>query len=209
MNWTAPDVVHILEQRLRTARLELMEDPRIRNAHEAQSRESINFLVQLVEEKVAAAARAGLEAVEASLRLAATDALLAESVPVETVRRRLEDAGRPLLRPARPETAALARLGWAPRAWTGLFLAVWLAAVLGAWAVYRFAGVWCVLLVGAGAFPATLLYVWRDSRLAALKRETVGDLPSRTVRHYMDLVRAGVVEYARAVERIAREETGR
>ena len=209
MNWTAPDVVYVLEQRLRTARLELMDDPRIRNAHEARSRESVNFVVQLIEDKLAAAAKCGLDAAEASLRLAAAAALLENGAPVELVRQRLEELGRPLLRPPRPESAAIRRVGWSAGTVAVAFVLVWTAAVSGAWLLWRFAGIWCAAGVGAGIVLSMPLHAWRKRRFAALLRRVVSDLPSRTVRYYIELLRKCVTDYERAVETIAWEKSGR
>lgn len=209
MNWNAPDVVHVLEHRLKTARLELMEDPRIQSAHEARSNESVRFLALLIHEKLAAAARTGLDAAEASLRLAATDALLAAGVPLETARERLEQAGRPFLSPAPPETAAPRRIGLRPTTAAALLLAVWTAAAVAAWMVFGFHPLLCVVLVGASGVPAVGVYGWKEGRLAAMKQRIVGETPSRLARHYMEWLRTNVVEYAREVEAIVREEARR
>lgn len=209
MNWEAPDVVHVLEHRLKTARLELMEDPRIKNAHEAKSDESVQFLAQLIEEKMAAAARVGLDATEASLRLWATDALLTAGVPLEIVRERLDRAGRPFLHPAPPENACIPRIGLQPVTAAAILLLTWTAVCIAAWLVYTFHPIFCVVAVAAGSIPAVGVHAWKEGRLAMIKQKLVGEMPSRMARHYMDLLRRSVAEYEREVESIARSESRR
>lgn len=209
MNWSAPDVVNILEQRLRTARLELMDDPRVRHAHEARSKESVNFVVQLIEDKLATAARFGMEAAEASLRLSATDALLSEGVAIANVRHRLEDAGNPLLQPGRPLSAAVRRAGVSARVETVVYLFLWTVVTMVCWAVLRFEPLLCALIVGAGAVSAVPLYRWRSRRFGIMLRRIVSELPSRTVRHYLQHLRKCVADYEGAVACIALEASAR
>lgn len=206
MNWVAPDVVCILEQRLRAARLELMDDPRIRHAHEARSKESVNFVVQLIEDKMANAARFGMEAAEASLRLSATDALLSAGVPIERVRTRVGDAGQPLLRPARPVSAAVTWAGVPARVEVAVFLCLWTVVSMVCWIVLRFSPLLCVAIVGVGAALAAPLYRWRYSRFGITLRRIVGELPARSVRHYMEYLRKCVTDYEDAVSCIALDE---
>jgi len=209
MNWEAPDVVHVLELRLKTARLELMEDPRIKNAHEARSDEPLRFLAQLIEEKMAAAARFGLEAAEASLRLWATDALLAAGVPLEITRERLELAGRQLLHPPAPVNAGPPRAGLRPGVAAALVLGAWTLACVAAWLVYSLHPLFCAVAVGAGGIPAVGVHGWKDGRLATMKQQLAGEMPSSMARHYMDVLRKSVEEYGREVEAIARAESRR
>lgn len=206
MNWIAPNVDHVLEQRLRTARIELMEDPRIQNARQAKSTESINFLVQLIEDKIAAAARIGMDATEASLRHAAGNALFNAGVSVDQVRRTLEEAGRPLLEPRPMTSARVQRVGPSPLSLGGTLFLVWTVACLGVWLLLNFPPAWCVILVGAGGVPAIGLFAWREGKLATLKKETVGELPSRTVHYYMEQLRGAISAYERAVNEVLKSD---
>ncbi|MFP4502311.1 MAG: hypothetical protein ACLFTT_15015 [Candidatus Hydrogenedentota bacterium] len=199
MSWTAPNVEHVLEQRLQTARRELLDDPRIQHASQARSTEGINFLVQLIEEKIAAAARIGMDAAEASLRHAAGNALINEGVPITIVRRTLEDAGQPLLEPKRMKSQRVDKVGPPPlHLAAGLFF-VWTIAALAAWTLVGFPPTWCAIIVGAGGVPSVALYAWRESKLAVLKKDTVGDLPARAMRFYFEQLRNHVAAYERTV----------
>jgi hypothetical protein len=207
MSWQAPNISHVLEHRLRTARLELMEDRRIQNANRARSTESINFLVQLIEEKIAAAARIGMDAVEASLRHAAGNALINAGVPIDTMRRTLEEAGAPFLQVNKMVSARVKHVGPSPLPVAAGLFAIWALAVLAAWATLDFPAFWCALGIGAGGVPAVGLFAWREGQLATLKKEMVGELPSRAVHHYMSQLDGCIDAYEHTVNAILRDES--
>ena len=207
MSWQAPNIGHVLEHRLRTARLELMEDRRIQNANRARSTESINFLVQLIEEKIAAAARIGMDAVEASLRHAAGNALINAGVPIDTVRRTLEEAGEPFFNVNKMASARVKNVGPSPLPVAAGLFGVWTLLVLAAWATLDFQALWCAIGIGAGGVPAIGLYAWREGQLATLKKEMVGELPSRAVHYYMGQLGSRIDAYESSVNEILRDES--
>lgn len=205
MNWSAPQVEHLLEQRLQQARLELMEDTRIQEALDRRGGETPAFLQDLIAGKLHAAARHGLEAVEASLRAGASDCLLAQGLSVDLVRAQLKREGDRLLALGEDHTPREGgALLTAPLA-AGLLFAAWTAAALGAWRLLELHPLVCMALVGAGGVPAVGLHAYLKGNEAIGKKALVSELPARICRQYLRRLGGAVDAYAAAVNAVAQE----
>lgn len=199
MNWTSPELLHILDERLQQARIELMDDQRVAGALSNSHAESQMFIAELIEKKLAAAAHAGLDAVEASLRVEATDALLAAGMELEEVREALQKAGAPLHQPAGIRRSTLAEVAFSPIVLAALTLCACMILVLALWAALRFSPILLGLLVALCVAPALAVKKWREQSLAAMRKKVAGELPARICRHYAQVYEEAVRSYEDAV----------
>ncbi len=195
MSWQAPALTHLLEQRLQTARLELMDDPRLLRAQQGQGQEDGPFLRQLIEEKFSAAARSGLGAVEASLRTHASEHLAAAGLDAGSVRATLDTLGNELLviheGPARivpPELQSPLRYAIA-------LYATWMVTITMGWMVSdKPFGLYATLAV-VGVVAAAVLFLLllgsRQKRRIAIAR----NYPARCCQDYLNALSSGVKRY--------------
>ncbi|MCC6142511.1 MAG: hypothetical protein IT368_01770 [Candidatus Hydrogenedentes bacterium] len=209
MNWTAPSVDHLLEQRLQAARLELMEDRRIQGAVEKKGSESIRFIADLIRGKIDAAARNGFGAAEASLRLDASDFLTGRGYDVEVIRRELRAAAEPMLTPPAAPVAAEKDAFLTPVRAAGLFFLLWLVAAGILWQALNLYWLWLVLIVGAGALPMAGIHSYLSGNAAIMKKALVSELPAVLCRHYMRVLHAAVGDYEVRVNELGRSQAAR
>ena len=199
MSWNAPELSHLLDQRLQVARLELMEDSRIALSRQTQNQESTDFLRHLIDEKLASATRSGLGAIEASLRTDASLYLSGAGCDAGTIRKVLDESGADLTdidgvtlpsvgaEPPKPAILALA------------FLVSWVVIVAVGWVLKGspFSSVAYLLL--AGIPVAGIIY--GIARAAALQRRTflVRHYPTRLCSTYFNFLGRQVDSYESAV----------
>lgn len=206
MSWTAPPLQHLLESRLRDARLELFADGRLTDA--LSDGITPQFPTQLIEEKLAAAAKAGLDAIEASLRLSAAEALNACGIDPEQSRTALRSAGERLRDSAQAAQVSL------PKIPSPILIAL---AILGAaWLVD-------ILLylggeLGQSAFflllllevPVALVVGFAITRERTRQhRRALNELPARICRQYIEHFSAALAQYEQSVESLMKTGTTR
>lgn len=202
--WSAPDFHHILDQHLRLARLELLADHRLHLRAEDDGGEDPGFVAELIVDKLEAAARAGFDAVEASLRASASEHLRSRDLAVESARASLEKAAERLVPPKRPRLerveTTLVPLGFnAGLVATALIIFVFSLWTLGilSFPLYL-AGTVASVAVGYGIYRVLL------TREALLRRKLIDEWPTRVARHYGDALREGVSYYEYVVRTSAR-----
>jgi hypothetical protein len=135
MTWQAPELAHLLDQRLQAARVDLFDDPRMEQALHGRGRERTAFLRHLIEEKLAAAARSGIGAVEASLRSSASDHLTKAGLEPAATRARLDALSETLYAIESRRPHAMQRDPLRPTTTATLFFVGWLATASTGWAV--------------------------------------------------------------------------
>jgi hypothetical protein len=203
MSWHAPALDHLVDKRLQTARLELLEDGRLQKALHNRGRESAPFLLHLIEEKLAAAARSGVGAVEASLRASATACLVDVGYESSQARSALDDLGTELLNPEERFPHELRRDSLRPGVLAALFFVAWTVTITLGW-ILGDAGNWLYALFAAGGTLATAL-VYMIARLDSLRHrsEIAREYPAHICRHYMQSLEEGLARYEVAVKALA------
>jgi len=199
MTWSAPQLPHILEERLQTARIELMEDQRVAGAANNALAESQAFVSELIEKKLAAAAHAGLDAVEASLRVEASDKLLEAGMELEAVREALAKAGEVFQSPTPFRRSTLAEVALSPLILAGITLCGWMLLIMALWLALRFHPLVLAILAAFGAAPTLAVKKWREQTLAAMRKKMVGELPARICRHYVQVFEEATKSYEASV----------
>jgi hypothetical protein len=209
MNWTAPPVDHLLEQRLQAARLELMEDRRIQGAVDKKATESLRFIAELICGKIDAAARNGLGAAEASLRLDASEYLTAQGLNVEMIRTELKSAAEGLLNPPAPPPDTEKESFMTPFVSAAFFFVLWTVAAIVLWQALSLHWLWLVLIIGAGGVPMLAIHAYLNGTAAIMKKALVSELPAVLCRHYMRVIHTAVGEYELRVNELARTQAAR
>ena len=183
MSWHAPEVSHLLDRRLQTARLELLEDTRLQRAASQQGQEPPEFLRSLIEEKLAAAARSGMGAVEASLRSSAAAYLTQVGRDTVFVRETLDQLRDELLASDRDIPSGLSCSAFGPGLWSLSFLVAWLAFISAGWLFGdAHSGLFATLAI-AGSAASFVMYAvlrWRDKQ----KRRQQNASPDLFLRRY-------------------------
>lgn len=206
MTFQAPALRPLVEERLRRARLELMEDSRIDGAARGRSDESPGFVLQIVEEKLAAAARGGYEAAAASLRVEASDWLRQHGQPMQSVRDALRQAEGALKVPGRPASMNLP--GWLPQPMIAASVTFFLlsAVVLIAWGVLNITPLAVAGLVAIAGVPALAAKAGVEHVATALKKHVAREYPARLCRLYLDAFDRAVNTYASQVAELTAEK---
>jgi len=201
MTWQAPQLEHLVDDRLRRLRLELLEDPKIVD-DDAPAASPAKHLIRHIEERFAAEARAGFDAVESSLRLDATERLLDDGHPAGQVNAALKKAARHFASPPRPDRLNIEEPAVTPGLAAGLVFAAWTVGVLMVWVATGFPGFVLAVAMAAGLLPAWAVHkAWRKREMA-LKSEIIHEYPVRICRHYMHRLRASVAAYEKSVAQL-------
>ncbi len=196
VTWSAPPLQPLLESRLQSARLDLFNDPRLSEARAKGA--APEFTATLIEEKLGAAARSGLDAVEASLRLAASEVLRTAAVPPETARDTLRKAGEHLTSPKGLVSNALP---WSPsplQVAAGVFV-LWAVLMGGAGGALTLPWWANVLAVLSALIPARLAQNLYTEYRARLQRRQINELPARVCRLYIAHYNDALSDYELAV----------
>lgn len=201
MSWDAPNLSHLLDHRLQTARLELLEDPRIAQAFHGQGRDTTQFLRHLVEEKLAAAARSGLGAVEASLRSSASDYLAASGLGPESIRKTLDALGADIMAVEGVRPPMLQRDSMEPHNAATLFFVAWLVSISVGWAVGDANTVLFVALATGGALASLLVYLFAKRVRLKRRAEVAREYPTALCRAFLAALEQCVEAYGVAVNR--------
>jgi len=202
--WSAPDFHHILDQHLRLARLELLADHRLHLRAEDDGGEDPGFVAELIVDKLEAAARAGFGAVEASLRVSASEHLRSRDLGVEAVRAALDKAAERLVPPKRPRLERV-EMGVIPLGFNaGLVAAALIILVFSLWTLGILS--FPLYLVGtlASVGVGYAIYRFLLTRESQLRRKLIDEWPTRVARHYGDALRDGVTYYEYVIRTIAR-----
>ena len=203
MTWRAPAVGHLFDQRLQQARLELMEDNRIRLALRRQGREGDSFLRHLIEEKLAAAARSGMGAVETSLRSDATNFLVKHGHDAKEVRNALGNLGVNLLDVESAIPHKLKRELARPGAMALLFFVAWTVTITLGWLFGDTHDGLYALFITGGALVTVLVYLMVHANNLRYRAEIAHEYPVHLCRAYEQALKKGIARYEDAVERIA------
>lgn len=205
--WSAPDVAYLLDDHLKQARMELLADHRLKLRAEGNEGEDPGFVAELIVDKLAAAAQAGFDAVEASLRAEASRYLGDRGLPVQGVRETLQEARVRLVPPARPRLEKV-EMGLIPAALIGglaatalliLMFALWTIAVLGN-GLYV---IGALASVGIGVGITRLV----RARSARRREQLINEWPARVCRHYASTLGDGTAYYEHVVRTFARGGT--
>jgi len=203
MSWRAPKLAHLLDGRLQTARLELLEDPRITRAFHGRGPDPTQFLRQLIEEKLAAAARSGLGAIEASLRTDASEYLAASGRDPEPIRDMLDAQGRALLALEEQRPHELQQDGMRPGAVSSLFFTLWFVAIAMGWAVGDADTVLFAFLATGGALASALVYLFAHAVSLRRRAQVAREYPAVLCREYLHALEGAMADYESAVNQLA------
>ncbi len=203
MIWHAPALDHLVDKRLQTARLELLEDGRIQKALHHRGRESAPFLLHLIEEKLAAAARSGAGAVEASLRASATTFLVALGYESSQARSALDDLETELLDHEERLPHELQRDSLRPVVLAALFFVAWTVTITLGWILGDAGTLLYALFAAGGALVTALVYLIAHLESLRHRSKIVREYPAHICRHYMQSLEEGIARYEAAVEALA------
>lgn len=202
--WSAPDFEHLLDQHLRLARLELLADHRLHLRAEDDGGEDPGFVAELIVDKLEAAARAGFDAVEASLRASAAEHLRSKGLGVDAVRAGLEQSAERLVPPKRPRLERVERNAVPQGFYAGLVATALIILVFSLWTLGILGFPLYAVLTVASVGVSYALYRFLLSREAQLRRKLIDEWPARVARHYGDALREGVTYYEYVVRTLAR-----
>jgi len=201
--WTSPPLKHLLDERLQRARLELMEDHRLRPQVEGTA-DSPAFAHELIAEKLGSAARLGFDAIEASLRASASDYLAARGLSAEAIRDALQLAGAPLLEPPDPRIGHLHDSGISETVVAGIAYTAWVILCGAFWVLNPALMPYTALAIVLGLIPAALLTRYLAARAEHTRRNLANELPVRLCRLYSETLMKAVDHYEYVVRTIAR-----
>ncbi len=203
MSWQAPALTHLLEQRLQTARLELMDDPRLLRAQQGQGQENGAFLRQLIDEKFSAAARSGLGAIEASLRTHASAHLADAGLDAGSVRATLDGLGEEILALHKVPAHIVPPEAQSPLRYAAAFYIAWLFTIFAGWMVSDKSFRLVLALAGAGFVAAVALFLLvlgsRQKRRVTVARE----YPARCCHYYLNGLTAAIGRYEEGVRALS------
>jgi hypothetical protein len=199
MSWHAPEVDHLLDRRLQTARLELLEDTRLQRAASQHGQEAPEFLRSLIEEKLATAARSGMGAVEASLRSSAAAHLTQAGKDTVIVRDALDQFRDELLAPERDVPPGLSRSAFGPGLWSLSFLAAWMVSISAGWLLGdAHSGLFATLAITGGA-ASVVIFAALHLRDKQNRADVLSDYPVALCRYYVDELARSTARYEAAV----------
>ena len=205
--WSAPDVAYLLDDHLKQARLELLADHRLRLNVEDNDGEDPGFVAELIVDKLEAAARAGFDAVEASLRAAAAQYLGEKALPVHAVRETVAEACKRIVPPARPRLEKVDPSIIPPSVIGGLFATALLILSFTLWAQALIGGVLyavaALISVGVGVGVTKLI----NANAARRRAQLINEWPARVCRHYTSTLREGTAYYEHVIRTFARGGT--
>ena len=202
--WSAPDFHHILDQHLRLARLELLADHRLHVCAKEDSGEDPGFVAELIVDKLEASARAGFDAVEASLRVSASEHLRSRDLAVEAARTALEKAAERLVPPKRPRLERIEMSVLPLGLNAGIVAAALVILVFSLWTLGILSFFMYLIATLASVGVGYGIYRFMLSREAKLRRKLIDEWPTRVARHYGDALRDGVTYYEYVVRTSAR-----
>ena len=196
MTWQPPELSHLLDKRLQTARLELMQDSRILRAQDGQGTETIAFLRSLIEEKLTAATRSGLGAIEASLRTSAAAHLAQHGCGSSEIRTGLDEAGDPLI-----NLTGLPQHGFAteiqrPIQSAALFYLAWIATITIGWLMSDSNHHVYLPLALGGTVIAIAIFLYTYGGNQKRRRALVHHYPGRLCKDYLGHLSAVTAQYA-------------
>lgn len=203
MSWQAPALTHLLEQRLQTARLELMDDPRLLRAEQGQGQESGVFLRQLIDEKFSAAARSGLGAIEASLRTHASAHLADAGLDAPSVRATLDRLGEELLALHKVPTPIVPPEAQSPLRYAASFYIVWLCTIVAGWMVSDKPFRLVMLLAASGAVAAVALFLLVLGSRQKRRKTVTREYPARCCHYYLNGLSAAIGRYEEGVRALS------
>lgn len=206
--WSAPDVHYLLDDHLKRARIELLSDYRLKvKAEDDGGGEDPGFVAELIVDKLEAAARAGFDAVEASLKASASEYLDGKGLGAAAIRETLANACVRIVPPRRPRLEKV-ELGVIPNGLTaGILASAGLIAVFGLYVTGLFgmaaylAG--SLLSIGAGY----ALHRYLSNAAARHRAQLIDEWPARVCRHYSRALQEGAAYYEHVVRTAARGGT--
>lgn len=205
--WSAPDVAYLLDDHLKQARMELLADHRLKLRAEGNDGEDPGFVAELIVDKLAAAAQAGFDAVEASLRAEASHFLGDKGLPVNAVRETLVEARVRLVPPARPRLEKV-ELGIIPPALVGgLASTALLILVFGLWTLSILNGPLYLIGALASVGAGVVLTKYIRAKSARRREQLINEWPARVCRHYSSTLGDGTAYYEHVVRTFARGGT--
>lgn len=194
MNIQVSEYADVMEQQLKAARLDLLEDGRLTAGHGAGGEAALETVAQLIRDKMEAAARYGYEGMESSLRPEAQDRLLASGLDIEFCRHTL-DAAAQCLHPGAVPRPIPAAPGPPPNLIAGGVLAGGAVVAIGLYAIFRFPPVVLMLLVAAAIIPAVLVRGAKLTRNAASRDRFLHEYPGELCRHYVQETATRLKDY--------------
>lgn len=201
MIWQPPQLDTNFEQRLARALDELAEDPRMLGTQVRSDDVTPSFVCKLIEEKLNVAAITAFDTTEASLRVGASEALLAAGHSVDAVRRLLTHEGEQFRLPARPKRWPLNDWAAAPWVFSSIAFAAWTLSALGFWIAYSFHPLLLPPLVLIGVLPSAFVRRWQQRHAREMMHRIASEYPPELYRHYVQLHEERTRAYVASVQR--------
>lgn len=206
--WSAPDVAYLLEEQLQRASRELAGDSRLQKKVEDDGRgEDPGFVAELIVDKLEAAALAGFDAVEASLRASASGYLAGRGLSVLQVRSTLASAAERLVPPRRPRLEKVELSTIPPWVIAGMAGAGGLDAALSLCQFGLVSTLTGAVLALASLGLAIGVYQMLRYQSARHRAHLIDEWPARVSRHYSSALRDGTAYYEYVVRTVARGGT--
>lgn len=198
MTWHAPDYTDVLEDRLRQARLDLLEDPRLIRGVQGGSALSQDLIERVIREKLGSAAMDGFEAIEASLRLAAQEYYASHSLERDPAAGLLEAPEGQLVPPPLPPKSPAQQppgLSFA----TGIAFAGFLLLGFALYLLFSLSLLALVFLAILAVVPALILQNRLKRRAQSPREQLLDEYPAEICRHYVQGLQEKVNDYEQAV----------
>ena len=206
--WTAPEVAYLLEDQLVRARRELATDSRLQRRAEDDGRgEDPGFVAELIVDKLEAAALAGFDAVEASLRASASGYLAERGLSVLQVRSTLASAAERLTPARRPRLEKVEMAIIPGGAVGGMAGAAGLVASFSLWQFGFASALTGAILAAASIALGVGVQQALRAQAARHRARLIDEWPARVSRHYSSALREGTAYYEYVVRTVARGGT--
>jgi len=189
----------LFEEKLSAARLELLSDRRLHDALHGNDQVGADFLLQLIQQKVAAAALSGAHAVEATLRLEAADRLQEAGASVEEIRKTLEEAKAALFSLKPRKSYAVPTPAFPPNVAAIVTFVIGLTLISLVYLAFpfsRFLFACLVLFLGAGAF---LVRRYLKQQTLTQAEHVARKIPAELCQDYLEALELALDEYKRIV----------
>ncbi len=198
--WNPPQYNHLIEEPLQSARVELLNDSRVHQAMQRTGSEAEHFLQQLLDEKLFAAATAGLDAVESSLRVEATEVLLNNGHKASAIREIVKELGNPFFTPPAYMLNKSARADIPPLVGAILFFAITTLLSFTVFFFYELNTMTLVLFIACSIMPAYLIKDRAEKRAALRIQSGVREYPALICRHYLQIYEEAYENYRNGIQ---------
>ena len=198
--WNPPQYNHLIEEPLQSARVELLNDSRVYQAMQRTGSEAEHFLQRLLDEKLFAAASTGLDAVESSLRVEATEVLLNNGYKASAIREIVKELGNPFFAPPAYMLNKSAGTDMPPLVGAILFFAITTLISFALFFQYDLNKITLVVFVACGIMPAYLIKDRAEKRAALRIQSGVREYPALICRHYLQIYEEAYENYRNGIQ---------